>query len=308
MHLLPDYLGGAPSPAVEDLLPRLERPAMGHWVGLIRETLRALRGREGGAFCAEAVDWYFTPKGKPSQAARLLDSLVSLRNEEAHGHALSSKETAARAAQLLGDLKALLGGLAWLTAYRPFRVVQQRARRRGGHTGLVQFLVGVEAQSEPVSVSWVTGLFPDAVFLSNPAGDAFLELSPALQVLYDAGPRADRVFLLSSTRKSKILILKNDATGATEQVLVQLEEESIPWDRWLEERDVVRLDNTGSPGVFEMLDWRPGGDGEHDLGERFEVKAVLGQGGMATVFRVPCSVSGTPGTSRSSRSRSCTPS
>ena len=285
-QLLPDYLAGPAAAPVEELLPRLERPAMGHWVGLVREILRTVRERDRPPFCPEAADWYFTPKGKPSQAARLLDSLVSLRNEEAHGRALSPKETAARAAQLLGDLKALLGGMAWMTAYRPFRVVEQRARRRGGHAGKVQFLVGVEPQTQPQSAAWSAGLFQDAVWLANPAGDTFLELSPALQVLYDAGPRAERVFLLAHTKKSKKLVLKHDATGAEEHVLVHIEEESIPWDRWLEERDVVRLENPGKAGVFEASEWRPASEDGHDLGERFEVKEALGQGGMATVFRV----------------------
>lgn len=286
--ILPDYLRGEPCDAVEQLLPALARPALGHWVGLLRETLRHLRSRELEVFCPEACDWYFTPKGKPSQAARLLDGLVTLRNEEAHGRALGPKETGARAAQLLSDMKALLGGLAWMTAYRPFRVLSQKTRRRGGQAGRVQFLVGVETQSEPEAGSWSAGLFQDAVFVSNPAGDAVLEISPLMQVLYDAGPRGDRVFLAASTRKSKKLVLKNDATGSEEAVLVEIEDAELSWEEWLEGRaeNIVLLQNAGPAGVFAYPDWRPAGEAGHDLGERFEVKEVLGKGGMATVFRV----------------------
>ncbi len=285
--LLPDYLRGDPSPAVEELLPRLQRPALGHYLGLVREMSRALRERDE-VFLPEACDWYFTPKGKPSRAAALLDALVALRNQEAHGHALGPKETGARAAQLLSDMKALLGGLSWMTAYRALRVMTSRPGRRGGFSGKLQFLVGLEPQCEPVPARWQAALFPEAVFLVNPAGDALLELSPGMQVLFDPGPRAERVYVLASTRKDKKLVLKHDATGAEESVLVQLDDESLAWDRWLALRDEQPfvLDNPGEPGVLANAEWRPGQQDEAGLGERFELKEVLGRGGMATVFRV----------------------
>ncbi len=173
--LLNDYLRGPAVPVVDDLLGKLARPALGHWVGLIREMLRSLRER-GDAFMPEACSWYFTDRGRPTKAARLLDELVALRNEEAHGHAVSGSELSARVTGLQEDLRSLLGSVLWLRGYRPVKVRTQRLRRRGGFRGELQWFVGIDAQPSPASARWDARLFPDAFYLGNPAGDALLEI------------------------------------------------------------------------------------------------------------------------------------
>ena len=282
--LMPDYLRGEPDEAVEKTLERLDRPALGHWVQLLRSLVRALDARTLPPFVPEAVAWYLT-KGRPSDAAKRLDALVELRNDEAHGRALSVGEQDQRAAELLAELRTVLSDMAFLARYRPFRILTSTLSRSGGFSGRVQFLVGTAPQAEPVRATWPSRLFEESVYLTNPAGSEVLELSPFVAVFHDPGPKEDRVFVAAGTLKQKKLILKNDGTGATETVLVASEDGDVPFDAWLAARATHRpwQANTGASEIFGALDKSSVGE---VLAGRFEVRDQLGQGGMATVFRV----------------------
>ena len=283
--VLNDYLRGPPARQVEELLTKLARPSLGHWVGLTREILRVLGQREE-RFLVEAVPWYFTERGKPTKSAQLLDDLVTLRNQEAHGHAVSNTELNTRAAMLMSDMRSLMGSLSWLRGYRPMKVRTQRLRRRGGFRGELQWYVGIDAQPLPVTAKWDARLFPESFYLGNPAGDALLELSPWLQVLHDAGSRQEQVFLVSHTRKQKKLVLKNDATGNEESVLIPADDEDLTVEAFLAQRDQVPFVVTNNESTdLAVPDWHEATDAEV-FDERFEVRDTLGSGGMATVYLV----------------------
>src|SRR5210317_394537 len=81
--LLSDYLRGEKIPAVEHLLPKLAKPSLGHYCALIRAMLRPLTHESD--FYYHIQEWYYTPKGKPTEMARLLDTLINKRNLDAHG-------------------------------------------------------------------------------------------------------------------------------------------------------------------------------------------------------------------------------
>ncbi|MEZ4240632.1 MAG: serine/threonine-protein kinase [Myxococcota bacterium] len=283
--LLPDYLRGPADEAVEKTLERLDRPALGHWVQLLRSLIRAIDARELPAFAPEAVSWYLT-KGRPSDSARRLDDLVAIRNDEAHGRALSPSEQNARAAEVLGEMRLLLGELSWLGRYRPFRILASSLSRRGGFEGRIQFLTGVAPQAEPVRASWPARLFEECVYLTDPAGTAVLELTPFVQVIYDEGPKEERVFVLAGTHKQKKLVLKNDATGTAQTSLIASYEGDVPLDAWLAARAELSLwqTNEGSSETFATVT-EARVDGEV-IGGRFEVREPLGEGGMASVLLV----------------------
>jgi len=292
--LVADYLTGPPNDSVEKFLHKLDKPSLGHWIGTIRSIIKyQKKAKTVAPFIPEAIDWYLT-KGRPSDQAKLLDELVQLRNDEAHGRALSAAETAARATRLLADMRRLFTGCGWLAAYRPFRVLTLSLSRRGGFRGQVQFLTGTEALTEPLNATWSARLFENIVYVTNPAGDRFLEVSPLFMVMHDDGPRADRTFLFNGTKKSKMLLLRNDSTGKTEAMLVEGEERELPWDEWLADRDarIVMQDNPSAGEPFEAKTYSAGGGGGGDAdglslpGDRFDGRSVLGKGGMATVYLV----------------------
>ncbi|MEQ1569468.1 MAG: protein kinase [Myxococcota bacterium] len=281
---LPDYLRGPPDESVEKTLERLDRPSLGHWVQLLRSTLRAIDGRELPPFSPEAQRWYLA-KGRPTDAAKRLDELVELRNDEAHGRVLSVAEQDERAEELLSRLRVVLSDAAYLARYRPFRVLTSSLSRRGGFSGRVQFLVGTAPQPEPVRGSWPSRLFEESVYVTDPTGASVLEVSPFLQVIHDPGPKEDRVFVVAGTHKAKKLVLKNDATGATETVLIGSEEGDVPLDAWLAARATHTpwQSNAGASEHFGAAEKSAVGE---VLAGRFEVRTKLGEGGMASVYLV----------------------
>jgi hypothetical protein len=283
--LLPDYLRGPPDEAVEKTLVHLDRPALGHWVQLLRSLVRALEARESPApFMPEALAWYMS-KGRPSEGAKRLDELVMMRNEEAHGRALSVAEQDERAAELLVGLRGVISELSFLAGYRPFRILTSSLSRRSGFSGRIQFLCGVGAQPEPVQGSWPARLFEEGVYLTNPTGAEVLELSPFMQVMHDPGPREDCVFVLAGTQKQKKLVLKNDSTGTTETKLVTSYDGDVALDAWLERRSSLALWQQNQ-GASENFGARRAAPESEMLGERFQVRQSLGEGGMATVYLV----------------------
>jgi len=283
--LLADYLRGPADEGVERALENLERPSMGHWVQLLRALVKALRGRRPAPFVPEILPWYLD-KGRPSEIARHIDELVQLRNDHVHGHRLAASEQEARVGYLIETLRTVLGRLDFLAGYRLFRVMTSEWSRQGRFDGRVQFLSGVAAQAEPIRAHWKPPLLVDCVYLTNPDGSAFLEVSPFLMVLHDAGPREDRVFVMAATRKRKKLLLKNDVTGGEVSRLITSGDGDVAFDRWLEARPKTGLFIEDPQGSREFRSDTVRSDGREVLGERFEVRGRLGEGGMAAVFHV----------------------
>ncbi len=283
--LLADYLRGASDEGVERAVDNLERPSMGHWVQLLRALVKVLGKRKPAPFVPEVVPWYLD-KGRPSEVARQIDELVQLRNEHVHGHRLAAGEQEARVNHVMETLRTVLGQLDFLAGYRPFRVMTSEWARQDRFEGRVQFLTGAAAQAEPVRAHWRAPLVPNCVYVTNPDSSAFLEVSPFVQVLYDSGPREDRVFVVAATKKRKKLLLKNDVTGGEVSRLVAAGDGDVAFDRWLESRPKVELFKDAPQASREFRSDTVRTDGVEVLGERFEVRGVLGEGGMATVFHV----------------------
>ena len=285
---LPDYVRGTPSRAVEDLLPKLGRPSQGHLVALLREMLACLRDRESPPmFAPEAAEWYFSAPDGDETPSQLFDRLVTLRNKEVHGQPLHGLALSQRADQIADCIRRLLRSSHWLTGYRLLRQSEGRLVRGGGFKGKVQYFVGVEPHPEPLSAAWSAELLPEAVYLVSPSGDGLLEVSPFVQWIYDESARAERLFVLQSIRRAKKLVLVNDATGTKEARLLPMGADELPFDRWGERREEWRpFVANAKRESFQSGCWTIVGAVSEVLDERYEVRGLLGQGGMATVYRV----------------------
>lgn len=287
---VPEYLRGEPVEVVEVALRRLGRPSLGTWVGLLRELLRANRSRvDGDAFAPVASSWYFTRKGKPSDAAKMLDRLVQLRNQEAHGtRGMSPGLLAERCEEMVDLSRRLLESLGWLCGYRLVRPVSMRPRREGGMRGKLQPLLGVAAHSEPLGASWDVPLLEGHVYLVNPVGEAFLELFPLLQVRDDPVQGAEQVYLLDSVGRDGQLVHTSLQSGSKIREPVVDCGSSQGFSAWLDARKsrVSLLSSEAGVTALRVADWIPGGSGGEDLGDRYQTLGLLGEGGMARVYRV----------------------
>jgi hypothetical protein len=287
--LLPDYLRGPPDPQVEAAIEALHRPSLGHWVGLLRCLAAAITRRDGPpAFFDELDAWYFDPGRKPSSAARLLDRAVALRNEAAHGTPLTGIAPVSRNEDLERLLRELLRSLGWLTAYRPFRILSQRPIRGGDLRLDVQFFCGSDPISERAIARSTRMLLQDTVYVAHPSGARFLDLAPFLSVTLDKRLQQERLFLLKSIPKMKRVRRVNDDTGdADEAGVAAAEEEILPFDTWLTlrgEHDFV-WDNADAAADFAAPQVSALKAKGSILDDRFELRELLGEGGMAHVWR-----------------------
>lgn len=280
--LLPDYLRGPSDPAVDTTLGELGRPSHGRWVELIRGLVNALAARGAPEpFAPEALSWFLAGSRQSPEAARL-NRCVELRNDLAHRFDPSLVE------ELHEQSRLLLTGLRWLGGYRFFRLLEQEPLRRGGARGLVQVYSGAEALPEPRPIRWDARLLSGAVYVASPAGDAVLEASPLVEVRHDPRVRQDGLFLVQAIHRGKELVLQNDGTGSEIRTGVNTDESQIPFDIWLSRREehTPWQANRDPEGGLRAPEWALGDDVHEVLDDRFEVIELLGEGGMAQVYRV----------------------
>ena len=289
--LIVDYLRGERSERVEELLEKLSRPSLGHWLGLIREICRVLQRRsEPSPFFDEAGGWFFDEHGKQTEVGRRLDELVTARNREAHDTpALSERSGSERARHVLNELRFVCASLGWLARYRLMRV-QAVKRQRGAeprYKTKVSFFAGTHAVPIPEDLTLGVELFEDAVYVASPCGTKLLEVTPLLRMEHDEKLNEERLFMFRQSQSRKKVVLANDVTGTVAKVLIGTEEGEIPFDGWV--RRGVSAD------AFIRNPLPEGGLARHDhcqeeaggrLGDRFEILGTLGTGGMAKVFHV----------------------
>jgi serine/threonine protein kinase len=286
--LLPDYVRGPADPKAEEALEALRRPSLGHYLALLRHVARAMEARSGPPpFLGDAVEWLRTGPGSGTGAARMLDELLEQRNRLAHGAPLSAADAAAQTMALRDRLRAVLASLRWLARYRPFQVVGQAPTRRGTVEGRVKLLIG-HADGEPVTARWRGLLLSGPVYLAAPHGGAALEVSPFIEVGVDPRTGLERCFLFRSAPRMKRLVATDDATGAVrEDVAFHGPDGEVAFDGWLADRaalaPVVALEDLGgtlaAPASSTLIP-----DGTL-LGGRYRLRGVLGEGGMAVVYR-----------------------
>ncbi|HYO13755.1 MAG TPA: protein kinase [Thermoanaerobaculia bacterium] len=297
--LLPDYLRGAPSPAVEAAIRKLERPTDGMWIELIRETLRHLGQRpEPQCFLSEAPRWFFGANGGQGEGARQLNTVVELRNRITHKSrsAVSPTQTRQQLKELHQAVWAVLLGLGWLASYRPFRVRSQEPARRRGSTGKVeafftgklQFFAGAEEQSELQGAEWDAFLLTESVYLGNTDASGVLELTPFLQVLPHPQTNQEHLYLFRSSPGLKRVTRVHDESGSEIPKAVGSEEGEVSFERWLMMRE--RLDFFQelriAGGAIRLARQAEPGEETGELSPRYQKLEELGRGGMATVYRV----------------------
>ncbi|MCA9648042.1 MAG: hypothetical protein KC492_45430, partial [Myxococcales bacterium] len=95
---------------------QLDRPSLGHWLGVCREGLRVLRDEGAPVLCGDLVDAFFDKRGKPATGALALDDLVAWRNRRV-GHARQSEVRDVVAAVKEGEalMRRIVRSLAFLS-------------------------------------------------------------------------------------------------------------------------------------------------------------------------------------------------
>ena len=280
--VLPDYLRGPPSQEVERGLEALRRPSLGHFAFLIEQALAAIDSRGSpGAFAPEALQWFQDRRGAEAPRERLR-KLIELRNQHAHflpGGAIAS--------DLPILLRELMEGLDWLARFRIFRVVEQRHSRSGWFIGSFQIFKGRHLQPLPVPARWRATLYDDAVYLADPRGRRFMEISPFVQVLPPrSSPAEGWPFLFQKVDRAHRMVLQGGQPLRMECSRITLDDLDLDFSQWLADRghlhplieNPVELAPWAEP--YEAGDLREGAV----IAERFEVRGKLGEGGMAQVF------------------------
>jgi len=283
---VPDYLRGEAQASVEQELAKLARPALGTRFALAREAARVtVRRAEPEAFCPVGAKWLTS-----RTTQRLIDRLLAIRNERAHPDVLSVPPT--EVARIAGDIEAglsdLLRGMRWMSSHRPFVPLGGR-RVRGGVEGQLEWLVGAGPGPGLVEARWPFDLLDDVVYIADATGTRLLQASPWMSWLPDGRVGGHAVFVLGSIPGLKRPRLVNRLTGSeVEGLEFENDRGGRTFTRWLDERAELDLvvDNSRHARFFEAPEAQLGFEPGRVLDGRFEVRELLGEGGMAEVYRV----------------------
>ena len=281
--VLPDYLRGEPHPETEAVIERLSRPSMGVLLQLYRRTCRTLLGRDD-TFCPEAVLY---GAQDDETGPRELDALVALRNQAAH-ESLPSANREELAQVFTTRAREALSALPWMSRYRWLQMLDERSTREGTTRGKIQFFVGRDAIPEPVSVVWSASLVRDTVYVVSPDGRNLLDLYPFVLMQKVEGANQEHLHVWKHIRNLSALSLYDDDTGHSVQLRPQLRGQPVSFRRWLSERKNLPnpvLQEDLAVSVFHCPASRIVENLHRIVDERYEIKDVLGEGGMATVYR-----------------------
>jgi serine/threonine protein kinase len=294
--LIPDYLSGSRDERVDALLlEKLERPTPGKLVEVVRHLLSHLRDRESPeTFFDQAVEWYYEERGRPTFAARSLDELVELRNHQEHKKEKYTSRGPEEFSRFFeGKIRSFLLAAEWLQGYRAFFILGESMklqRDKKSYRGSIEFLVGSNPVTNPTFITGTPDLYGESVYLAHPDGVRLLDVSPFVTCRSNRA-ETPQCYILDSVPKGKDLKLVCPDTGETlPEVGIPVGDLTLPLDAFLE-REVdtsisLEVSNPQYGSVFEKsLPWKSGTEGV-DLGERFECKEFLGEGGMAHVYKV----------------------
>ena len=282
-----DYLRGPASPDVEHVLLRIVqgRPALGVWMQLLRALGDALSRREH-TFVEEHREWWQALK--KSNGLRAFDTMIELRNVVAHEAGLSHARRDEIARDFAAAARSALSQLDWLSRYRLVRVVDERRLRDGGTQGALQILRGRESQPELLRCRWSSSLVKNGLYLVRPDGSALLDLHPFFVVAHVEGANEERVHVWRSVKQKTLVVLANDETGHVVERGVELAGVELPFSGWLERRTehpTVESAETVAASLLALSTSHAVDAPGAILGGQYEVLAVLGEGGMATVYR-----------------------
>ena len=282
-----DYLRGPASPDVEHVLLRIVqgRPALGVWMQLLRALGDALARREH-TFVEEHREWWQALK--KSNGLRAFDTMIELRNVVAHEGGLSHARRDEIARDFAAAARIALMQLDWLARYRLVRVVDERRLRDGLTQGALQVLRGRESQPELLRCRWSSSLVKNGLYLVRPDGSALLDLHPFFVVAHVEGANEERVHVWRSVKQKTLVVLANDETGHVVERGVELAGVELPFIGWLERRTehpTVESAETVAASLLALSTSHAVDAPGAILGGQYEVLAVLGEGGMATVYR-----------------------
>jgi len=184
-------------------------------------------------------------------------------------------------------MQAILAQLGWLTGYRIVHVVDSGPTRTGDTHGIVRFYVGSEPLPQPTTCGWRADLLQDATYLCQPSGIALLELTPFMRVAHDERVGGSRLFIHRRANRAGEVVMTNPETGSPLSVFVDTPGGELRFADWLDRNDqsylFVRNELVTRGLAVEDVD--RGREPSQWLDGRFEVRDVLGRGGMAVVYR-----------------------
>jgi serine/threonine protein kinase len=283
--LLPDYLRGRSAQPVEDAMRKLDKPTGGIWLNLVRELIRWIGERgDPPPFIPEVQQWYYTTHRTPTATAHALDRIIELRNLLIHEDS-KPRETRARVAELQNRTLATLLSMNWLASYRPIGVLSIQSTKQKTLKCLLQFLIGTDEQTETFSAPWDPFLFKDFVYLTNPAGDALLQMSPFLEFLEDKTTGEDHLYLISRVPDlERLARVHANSTSPSEDPFELRDGAKGSFEEWLEQREPDDFYRRLKTSIFGVTGGQP--PSPPSIDKRFEIVSELGRGGMAVVYRV----------------------
>lgn len=275
---LSHYLREPPNPSVEKYLPSLRRPTNGHYCGIIREILRNSTLEEG-QFLFHIRNWYFEQNDTPTSNAKELDYFIAMRNRDTHHGARTSDELDGVIEALMNEIQLFLHKAKWLSGYSLYSFSNPSMRRKGGFTGQSFRYHGQNINPLPKQKQWSCRLFPETVYICNPEGTQFLEISPLLIL---ESNRNNRFYLFSSTPKGLRIDGRCTITESLKQHVPKIHNIDVSWDDFLSKRQELDLIAHNTEELFFRI------DSFFEIGmiinNRYKIKSRIGTGGMAVVF------------------------
>lgn len=287
--MLAGYLPTEPDKAVESALAPLSKPALGHWLAIVRELARVHAARSSSPL-QEAGQWLFSGKKPKSNCA--FDTLVRAvesRNFNEHGTPLGTeREQRDWVVEYRADVLGVILSADWLAGWRVIRVTRTQ-HRHGKHRSMVQFLTGCDATPRASEVITRTALDDDGLFAVAPTGELVIDVQPFMAWGSGGKGGVDSLLVVKSIGENE-MVLDGPGSGTPLTAQPSIEVDGKPCQvspkSWMQDRTqlnylVRRIDEQ------KGLSWDEGANCKGQLlGGQFDVRETLGVGGTAIVHRV----------------------